>query len=65
MASKGSSCAAGRGERFVFATSTTQGHQLLGEERFSVEWHKADDSVWWEHCVLDSSGTRRRTTWRT
>lgn len=35
-------------ERFVFATSTTWGHQLVGEERFSVEWHQKDNSVW---CV--------------
>ena len=38
-------CAGGR--RFVFATATVQGHQLRGEERFAVEWHKDDDSVWW------------------
>ena len=41
-----SASSAGPAERFVYATSTTQGHQLVGEERFSVEWHQKDNSVW-------------------
>ena len=35
------------GRRFSFASATLRGHQLAGEERFSVEWHKDDDSVWY------------------
>jgi len=23
-------------------------HGALGEERFSIEWHQADDSVWYD-----------------
>lgn len=34
------------GRRMAVAHSTLQGHALAGEERFSVEWHKQDDSVW-------------------
>lgn len=29
--------------------SCLEGHYLKGEERFNVEWHQADDSVW---CAL-------------
>ena len=31
------------------AQSTLQGHVLAGEERFTLEWHQNDDSVW---CAL-------------
>lgn len=43
--------AAGPAERFVYATSTMRGHQLVGEERFSVEWHQKDNSVWYAYLV--------------
>ncbi len=35
-------------ERFGFAFGTLPGHSEEGEERFVVEWHHADDSVWYE-----------------
>jgi uncharacterized protein (UPF0548 family) len=31
-----------------FAFGTLPGHVERGEERFTVEWHRADDSVWYE-----------------
>jgi uncharacterized protein (UPF0548 family) len=34
--------------RFGFAYGTLNGHAERGEERFSVEWHRADDSVWYD-----------------
>jgi len=35
-------------KRYGFAFGTLPGHVELGEERFTVEWHRADDSVWYE-----------------
>jgi uncharacterized protein (UPF0548 family) len=35
-------------ERFGFAFGTLPEHSERGEERFTVEWHRADDSVWYE-----------------
>lgn len=35
----------GEVERFGFGLGTLPGHILAGEERFCVEWHRADDSV--------------------
>uniref|UniRef100_A0A061RK60 Upf0548 protein n=1 Tax=Tetraselmis sp. GSL018 TaxID=582737 RepID=A0A061RK60_9CHLO len=37
-----------RAEVYSFAHGCLGGHLLAGEERFSVEWHKDDDSVWYE-----------------
>ena len=34
------------GHRLAFAHTTLRGHQISGEERFAVEWHPRDDSVW-------------------
>lgn len=34
--------------RFGFAYGTLPDHAECGEERFSVEWHRADDSVWYD-----------------
>jgi uncharacterized protein (UPF0548 family) len=34
--------------RTGFAYGTLPEHGALGEERFSVEWHRADDSVWYD-----------------
>ena len=34
--------------RYGFAFGTLPGHVEQGEERFTVEWNKADDSVWYE-----------------
>ena len=38
------------------AIGTLPGHSELGEERFRVEWHRADDSVWFE--ILAYAGPR-------
>jgi len=35
-------------ERYGFAFGTLPGHSEEGEERFTVEWRRADDSVWYE-----------------
>ena len=38
-----------RGLRGVgFAYGTLPEHGAIGEERFTVEWHAADDSVWFD-----------------
>jgi len=42
----------GEVERFGFGLGTLPGHVLAGEERFSVEWHRADDSVWYHVCAF-------------
>ena len=34
--------------RYGFALGTLPGHVERGEERFTVEWHRADDSVFYE-----------------
>jgi uncharacterized protein (UPF0548 family) len=34
--------------RFGFAYGTLVDHAEKGEERFTVEWHPADDSVWYD-----------------
>src|SRR5260370_36844079 len=38
----------GAPERFGFAYGTLPGHVEQGEERFSVEYHPADKSVWYD-----------------
>ena len=35
-------------ERFGFAYGTLPDHAEQGEERFSVEWHRQDNSVWYD-----------------
>ena len=39
---------AGTVQRYGFAFGTLPGHMEQGEERFTVEWHVDDDSVWYE-----------------
>lgn len=39
-------------ERYGFALGTLPGHVLSGEERFCVEWHRADDAVWYDVCAF-------------
>ena len=39
---------AGAAPRFGFAYGTLDDHMESGEERFSVEWHRDDDSVWYD-----------------
>ena len=35
-------------EKFGFAYGTVTSHVERGEERFTVEWHRHDDSVWYD-----------------
>jgi hypothetical protein len=44
----------GRGNihRFGFAYGTLADHPERGEERFVVEWHEWDDSVWYDLCAV-------------
>ncbi len=39
---------AGAIDHFGFAYGTLDAHMACGEERFCVEWHHADDSVWYD-----------------
>lgn len=45
------------GRRFAFGHTTLSGHQIAGEERFSVEWDRSDDSVWYEIYTLSRPAT--------
>jgi uncharacterized protein (UPF0548 family) len=47
-------------DRFGFAYGTLPEHVARGEERFSVEWNHADDSVWYD--ILAYSGPRHILT---
>jgi uncharacterized protein (UPF0548 family) len=38
----------GTNKRFGFAYGTLPDHVEQGEERFTVEWHSVDDSVWYD-----------------
>jgi uncharacterized protein (UPF0548 family) len=38
----------GRVQRYGFAYGTLPEHAESGEERFTVEWHEADDAVWYD-----------------
>lgn len=38
----------GSTEKFGFAVGTLPHHAEAGEERFSIEWHHDDDSIWYE-----------------
>jgi uncharacterized protein (UPF0548 family) len=42
--------------RYGVAYGTLPGHLLCGEERFLVEWHRADDSVWYEVRAVSKPG---------
>jgi uncharacterized protein (UPF0548 family) len=35
-------------QRYGFAYGTLPEHVESGEERFTVEWHKEDDAVWYD-----------------
>jgi uncharacterized protein (UPF0548 family) len=43
-------------EKFGFAYGTLPGHVECGEERFTVEWHHADDSVWYDLLAFSKPG---------
>jgi uncharacterized protein (UPF0548 family) len=42
--------------RYGFAYGTLPGHVECGEERFLVEWHRADDSVWYDLRAVSKPG---------
>ena len=42
----------GRDKRFGFAYGTLMQHAERGEERFSVEFHADDQSVWYDLCAF-------------
>lgn len=43
--------------RCAFVHTTVQGHQIAGEEAFSVEWRKEDDSVWYRVLTVSAPAT--------
>lgn len=47
--------------RYGFALGTLSDHVLAGEELFCVEWHRADDSVWYSVAAFSrpNSGLSR------
>ena len=42
--------------RTGFAYGTLAGHAEIGEERFAVEWNRADDSVWYDLYAFSRPG---------
>jgi len=42
--------------RFGFAYGTLPGHVECGEERFLVEWRRADNSVWYDIRAISKPG---------
>ncbi|CAK0753815.1 hypothetical protein CVIRNUC_002249 [Coccomyxa viridis] len=46
-----------KGLRFDLGQTTLEGHSLAGEERFSVQWCKEDDSVWYEIYAVSRPAT--------
>jgi uncharacterized protein (UPF0548 family) len=47
---------AGGVRRVGFAYGTLPDHGAVGEERFAVEWHGADDSVWYDLLAYSRPG---------
>ncbi len=47
---------AGGVTRFGMAYGTLPGHAAIGEERFLVEWHHGDDSVWYDILAFSQPG---------
>ena len=39
-------------QKYGFAYGTLPDHAERGEERFMVEWHHSDDSVWYDICAF-------------
>ena len=46
----------GEARRMGFAYGTLRAHGEIGEERFAVEWRRADDSVWYDLCAFSRPG---------
>jgi uncharacterized protein (UPF0548 family) len=47
----------GDAARFGFAYGTLPDHAEIGEERFSVDWNRADNSVWYDVRAFSRPGT--------
>jgi uncharacterized protein (UPF0548 family) len=43
-------------EKYGFAYGTLSEHAERGEERFTVEWNKQDDSVWYDIFAISKPG---------
>jgi uncharacterized protein (UPF0548 family) len=51
------STARGGVRRAGFAYGTLPDHGAIGEERFAVEWHAVDDSVWYDLYAFSRPGS--------
>lgn len=47
----------GRAQVFRYGHTCLKGHFLAGEERFQVEYHPADGSVWYDVCAVSRPAT--------
>lgn len=47
-------------ERYGFAYGTLTDHAERGEERFTVEWNRQDDSVWYDILAVSKPGSLAR-----
>jgi uncharacterized protein (UPF0548 family) len=47
-------------EKFGFAYGTLAEHAERGEERFLVEWHQDDDTVWYDLLAFSKPGPMAR-----
>jgi uncharacterized protein (UPF0548 family) len=43
-------------KKYGFAYGTLPGHPETGEERFTIEWHDADNSVWYDLLAFSKPG---------
>ncbi len=50
----------GSAEKYGFAYGTLPGHAEIGEERFTVEFNSADQSVWYDLYAFSRPGTLAR-----
>jgi uncharacterized protein (UPF0548 family) len=50
----------GSPQQFGFAYGTLPGHEEIGEERFLVQFNKADESVWYDLFAFSRPGTWAR-----
>ncbi|HTG87378.1 MAG TPA: DUF1990 domain-containing protein, partial [Pyrinomonadaceae bacterium] len=47
-------------ERFGFAYGTLAQHAERGEERFTVEWNRKDETVWYDILAASQPGPMAR-----
>jgi uncharacterized protein (UPF0548 family) len=50
----------GESLRYGFAYGTLNDHAEIGEERFTVEYHPRDGSIWYDIYALSKPGTIAR-----